>query len=258
MLNYIYLLCFFLLINVSQVQADIVFDALGAHNKWRIQLNAGHLQGQPRPVPAVPLMQWNEELAEQAQSYADSCARQHAPYEERQGAAENLAWGYSVSAAVDAWAAEHAVYNYPDGFSGSTGHYTQVVWSSSTELGCGWNPDCSMTVCRYRDHGNMNNLPPYQIINSRSAHNFTANFNLSNIYYQGRYYTAVINNLNLSSLQESEYDDSLPVSYIHFILDKYNIYIPKLKVNNKEYFVVLEYQEDGSFTIPVFGETNSG
>lgn len=52
---------------------------------------------------------------------------------------ENLAFGYpNASAAVVGWGAEGKLYNYqkPTGFTEKTGHFTQLVWQSTTDVGC--------------------------------------------------------------------------------------------------------------------------
>jgi hypothetical protein len=77
---------------------------------------------------------------------------------------ENLAAGYAnASAAVDAWGLEreHYDWNQP-GFSEATGHFTQVVWSNTTTVGCGrkaCNGDGGTpgyyVVCEYYPPGNV-------------------------------------------------------------------------------------------------------
>lgn len=58
---------------------------------------------------------------------------QHGPY------GENLAFGFSnASATVAAWGDEGQLYNFqkPTGFTEKTGHFTQLVWRSTAEVGC--------------------------------------------------------------------------------------------------------------------------
>jgi len=40
-------------------------------------------------------------------------------------------------------------------FSGQTLHYTQVMWATTTHVGCGYTPACG-TLCNYAPAGNMN------------------------------------------------------------------------------------------------------
>lgn len=52
---------------------------------------------------------------------------------------ENLAFGYpNASAAVEAWGDERKMYDFdkPTGFTEATGHFTQLVWKKTTEVGC--------------------------------------------------------------------------------------------------------------------------
>lgn len=76
---------------------------------------------------------------------------------------ENLALGYETLAAVTAWYDEITKYDYNNpGFSESTGHFTQLVWSNTTLVGCGYK-DCGSyygqyTVCQYYSPGNYAGL----------------------------------------------------------------------------------------------------
>lgn len=89
---------------------------------------------------------WSDGIAAVAQSYADdySCngllTHSNSEYE-GEDLGENLAYGFSFkkAGAVTAWFNEISEYNYSDpGFAESTGHFTQLVWAESTQLGCGY------------------------------------------------------------------------------------------------------------------------
>ncbi|KAL5365412.1 CAP domain-containing protein [Aspergillus floccosus] len=115
---------------VPQIFQDTV---LRVSNSYRRNHNATHLV-------------WNEELSNYAQHWADKCQwkHSHGPY------GENLAFGYpNASAAVQAWGDEDALYNYqrPTGFSEATGHFTQLVWRASVEVGCA-AVDCGYDTSR--------------------------------------------------------------------------------------------------------------
>ncbi|KAK0136415.1 Golgi-associated plant pathogenesis-related protein 1 [Merluccius polli] len=61
--------------------------------------------------------------------------------------------------AVDSWYNEVKDYNYDrPGFNGNTGHFTQVVWKESTEVGVGLATDGKrvFVVGQYRPAGNVN------------------------------------------------------------------------------------------------------
>ena len=98
---------------------------------------------------------WNSSLADYANNYATNCQFQHSVHKpgyfdylrncnvliDSQGGpyGENLAEGYTnVTEAVDAWGNEQADYDYSNpGFSEQTGHFTQLVWKTTTAVGCG-------------------------------------------------------------------------------------------------------------------------
>lgn len=68
-----------------------------------------------------------------------------------------------MSASVDAWGSEREKYNFKKpGFSKETGHFTQLVWSNTTSVGCG-RVNCNgengtpgwYVVCEYYPPGNV-------------------------------------------------------------------------------------------------------
>lgn len=103
---------------------------------------------------------WSTELENYAQNYADSydCSgtltHSGGPY------GENLALGYGIEGAVTAWYDEISDYDYSNpGFSEEAGHFTQLVWKSSTQVGCGVktcdNAWGDYVVCSYSPAGNV-------------------------------------------------------------------------------------------------------
>jgi uncharacterized protein YkwD len=131
----------------AQYKAQVA--ALAAHNKIRA-------------LHHVPNLVWDDTLARYATRHANKCEFRHSssPY------GENLAAGYStITAAVNTWYAEQAKYNYSKpGFARSTGHFTQMVWKSTKELGCGYavcngenGTPGTYWVCEYNPAGNITN-----------------------------------------------------------------------------------------------------
>jgi uncharacterized protein YkwD len=108
----------------------------------------------------APPLTWSAELAASAQQWASKCLITHGPRPRNQ-VGENLAWGYQRTAgnAVEAWYKEVSDYNYKSpGFASSTGHFTQVVWKNTKQIGCGvatclWG-SLRFWVCRYAPQGN--------------------------------------------------------------------------------------------------------
>ena len=69
------------------------------------------------------------------------------------------AGGYaSLSDAIDGWYNEVKLYNFNNpGWNTATGHFTALVWRSTTKLGCAVNTGCSWPtyVCQYQAPGNV-------------------------------------------------------------------------------------------------------
>jgi uncharacterized protein YkwD len=116
---------------------------LDAHNTYR----AKH---------CAPPMTWSAEVAASAQKWASQCVTDHDPNSDL---GENLAWGTDLSAkeAVSLWYDEVGEYNFSAPGFGPAGHFTQLVWRGSKQLGCG-KAVCRgdvYWVCRYSPPGNV-------------------------------------------------------------------------------------------------------
>ncbi|KAI9854221.1 MAG: hypothetical protein M1824_000547 [Vezdaea acicularis] len=126
--------------------SDFKADALASHNFYRAQHNASALT-------------YNDTLAGTGSDWTKGCKWAHSGGPD----GENLAAGYnSTNASITAWVMEREQYNFAkQGFSEQTGHFTQVVWKSTTSVGCGRKLCNTKTVpgwyvvCEYWPPGNV-------------------------------------------------------------------------------------------------------
>ena len=144
-----------------------------AHNEVRAAVN-------PPADPPLPSMQWKPELAATAQAWADQCIDNDGNGLIDHNAGRSTGHPYYVGeniyassgnataqGAVNLWAAEAANYNYATNTcSGVCGHYTQLVWRDSVDLGCGKSNCPNLTyssaiVCDYGPGGNISGQQPY-------------------------------------------------------------------------------------------------
>lgn len=157
---------------------DRAQEILAVHNKARAEVG-------------VPPLQWSESLAASAKQWADYLASASQFYHDPNNPeGENLAMTASYgsvpapepSTLVNEWidgSGEKGNYNgQPFGNGASVtgdyrgiGHYTQLVWRNTTQVGCGFangiinkdgaNWDAYYLVCRYDPPGNVVGQLPY-------------------------------------------------------------------------------------------------
>lgn len=166
----ILVLCVAFHVTAAGLSLDEKHDILEEHNKARSRLNL------------TPLV-WDDTLALVAQSYAEECKWSHnslrwQSYNNMGGrersVGENLATassGWKTPAdMVQMWIDERAYFTYPDKCTGMCGHYTQIIWKTTTSVGCGYKFLCSnlagiknaaYLVCDYAPAGNIVGRAPY-------------------------------------------------------------------------------------------------
>lgn len=148
---------------MSNPPTDEAATALQIHNNARASKNLS------------PLV-WDGELSAQATDYANYLAGadiglQHSsgPHEPAQGENLYMSMGMEnpVAAVAQAWLNEAENYHgeaIGEGDFGSFGHYTQAMWSSTTNVGLGWATGTNgwvYVVGRYSPPGNMSGERPY-------------------------------------------------------------------------------------------------
>jgi len=146
----------FLLAATCLAQSSIETEMLAAHNSLRATLK-------------IPPLTWSERLAARAQEWAATLlARGEFIHRPRSAYGENL---YDITGAlaspervVEAWASESRDYDYATNTCRNVcGHYTQLVWSTTKEVGCGVARGSrrEVWVCNYNPPGNYIGKRPY-------------------------------------------------------------------------------------------------
>jgi uncharacterized protein YkwD len=172
-------------------ETGVFVGMTAAHNAVRAALNLN---------PPLPDLTWSEDLAEFAQEWADNLAtaancgtifhRDQRMYGENIAfrGSSRLTVEYAPEEAVESWAAEVECWEYgtilgnnpPTASSESCdqmcidlqhssgcGHYTQLVWRNTREVGCGYaqcksgNFTDEVWVCNYNPPGNFIGQKPY-------------------------------------------------------------------------------------------------
>jgi pathogenesis-related protein 1 len=158
--------CFCALAGDKAVPID-TSEMLSAHNAARAAVG-------------VPALTYSKSLADSAQAWAEhlkatrNCGMRHS----KGDVGENLYWASAWSngpaqtiapqAVVDAWVDEKHDYDYASNTCAPgkvCGHYTQVVWKDTRQVGCGMaicdSPQDQIWVCQYSPAGNYVGRKPY-------------------------------------------------------------------------------------------------
>ncbi|MEM7778910.1 MAG: CAP family protein [Pseudomonadota bacterium] len=148
---------------------------------WLIAHNA------ERAEFGVPALRWSDALEREARDWAETLARdevmRHSSYQERKGTGENLWMGtagyYRAEQMIAHFAAEKQYFapgRFPQvsrtGDWSDVGHFTQIVWADTREVGCAMARGAryDFLVCRYYPSGNVmgRRIIPGESSNSRS------------------------------------------------------------------------------------------
>ncbi|KAI4493529.1 hypothetical protein M0804_001705 [Polistes exclamans] len=153
------------------------------HNRFRQKVAQGlETRGNPGPQPAASDMNdlvWNDELAHIAQVWASQCqflvhdkCRNTAKYP----VGQNIAYAGGsklpdVVSLIKLWENEVKDFNYNTGITkqnfAKIGHYTQMVWGKTKEIGCGSlkymenKMQNHYLICNYGPAGNYLGQLPY-------------------------------------------------------------------------------------------------
>ena len=156
----------------TSASSALAREMLAAHNEVRAR-------AKPKPKTPLPPLTWSPEAAKVAQAWANQCQFEHNKKRGKFG--ENLAAAAPPGSKTDReavldWASEVADYSYASNkcAPGKTcGHYTQLVGSSTTQVGCATAictknapfgapfPTCLLWVCNYAPPANFVGQKPY-------------------------------------------------------------------------------------------------
>jgi hypothetical protein len=152
-------------------------DVLNLHNRERAEVK-------------TPPLTWSDSLAAEAQNWANHlstlgivCSPQGCKPSPTHGAAnENIALEITLPAELGSnspvdlaqkWANEKVAYNAGQRSGLGIGHYTAMVWKTTTQVGCGFAPGAvpdevtlsgggtDFLVCRYSPPGNIPGQAPF-------------------------------------------------------------------------------------------------
>jgi pathogenesis-related protein 1 len=140
----------------SRRPTTLVRDMLAAHNAVRARAGTAPLA-------------WSDRLAARSQDWADTLlTRKQLVHRPKSAYGENLfeITGASASSAqvVSAWAAESQNYDHSSNrCRGVCGHFTQIVWGDTKEVGCAVarGGGREVWVCDYDPPGNWVGKRPY-------------------------------------------------------------------------------------------------
>lgn len=143
----------------AELSASEKETLLAEHNKWRSRVG-------------VSALKWSSEMEELAKDWAYKLSRTYncRMIHRSSNYGENIFWSnYPVTAkyVVDYWAEERFNYDYSSAsckVGKVCGHYTQIVWKDTREVGCG-RALCQrgeeIWVCNYNPEGNIKGKKPY-------------------------------------------------------------------------------------------------
>jgi len=158
-------------IAASNFSVNEQVELVNSHNIWRTQVH-------------LPLLKWSSTIAQTAQSNADSLksSRNCKPSHSATDLGENLFWAspidysdgssevqaISPTQVTDYWGSEKVDYDDSKNncaISKICGHYTQMVWKTTDQIGCGravCKDNSQIWVCNYRPAGNIIGEHPYK------------------------------------------------------------------------------------------------
>lgn len=146
----------------SSLSQDKQQTLVAVHNRYRAEVD-------------VPDLEWSDDIARSAQEWADHLATTNSFGHSSSSYGENLwtgtAGAFSLEDMVSGWGEEKEFFiaNAPfpnvstTGNWADVGHYTQIVWRDTTEVGCAiaTGSGRDTLVCQYNPPGNYQGEMPF-------------------------------------------------------------------------------------------------
>ncbi|XP_017783645.1 PREDICTED: venom allergen 5-like [Nicrophorus vespilloides] len=159
-------------------------QVIKAHNDYRLEIANGRLANQPRAVN-MKKMVYDQGIGEKGKVVSDSCTMHHIIAEDDRfnwigqnlymmRSSEKDDEGQDWNRAVASWFIENKDFTYPNITAENkvTGHYTQVAWADSKNVGCDYiyfydnttpiTPYSKLYTCNYGPGGNYIGVAPYE------------------------------------------------------------------------------------------------
>lgn len=154
---------------VDQATTPPADSGRSAQSQWIQTILAAH--NRYRSAVGIPSLTWSRELANDAKAWADRLAfsgNRTLQHDRNTVDGENLWMGtseaFTLTQMVDSWGQEKQYFVYgvfPNVSStnrwSDVGHYTQMIWAATTQVGCGLSTGggFDFLVCRYSPPGNF-------------------------------------------------------------------------------------------------------
>lgn len=157
---------FGLILSFFLVQNSTVFaQDIGSNLSWEEAQEMLKLHNKIRKNQGKQAVKWSNSLAESAQQWATQLANQSCAFKHSKSKyGENIYWistTGNVKNAFNSWITEKKYYKGQKINSKNYhrfGHYTQIIWGNTTEIGCG-KATCAngseIWVCQYNPPGNF-------------------------------------------------------------------------------------------------------
>ena len=163
MKNILIILLFPFIVISQNLNSQEIQEFLDYHNKYRTDLS-------------LPNLKWSKKLASKSLKWGKKIRRNNCQsikgtfHSDDEINGENIAWNSkyleSPAGIVELWASEKKFFvyrDYPSCCKDICGHYTQIIWKDTQEVGCAVVScgEDQVWICKYYPAGNYVGEKPY-------------------------------------------------------------------------------------------------